>query len=169
MRPRASRASLLCGAICVLAVAALVGGTEQLDRSGSEPRAHANLAPAARTTAVPLRLTSIPRRPWVAPDGTVREDLAPRPPGPDPWLSSDGTVDCAALPTTIGVATVDGKLLLDRAGREVRMPSALYMERCGEPITPELLAAVTAEVDALAAESARLRGRQPLPPPVVYD
>lgn len=149
-------------------MAALVGGTEQLDRSGSEPRAPANLAPAARTTAVPLRLTSIPRRPWVAPDGTVREDLAPQPPGPDPWLRPDG-VDCAALPTTIGVATVDGKLLLDGAGREVRMPSALYMERCGEPLAPELLAALTAEVDALAAESARLRWRQPLPPPVVYE
>jgi hypothetical protein len=50
-------------------------------------------------------------------------------------------VDCATLATTIGVATVDGKLLLDRAVQEVRMPSALYRERRAESITPERVAA----------------------------
>lgn len=126
-------------------------------------------AAVARTdSAADVQLVdTVPRRPWVAADGTVDEARAPDPPASDPWLRADGSVDCALVPATIGVATVDGRLLLDRSGREVRVPDLSWDGLCWPPASPELRQAWARELDRLAADDARSNGLSLLPPPKV--
>lgn len=54
--------------------------------------------------------------------GFAQSDSAsePVPPRP-PWVAADGTVDLSKMPTSVGVLDSNGKPLLDKDGKEVRV------------------------------------------------
>lgn len=106
---------------------------------------------------------SIERRPWVRSDGTINEARVP--PTREDWRRDDGRVDCSTAPETMSIATFDGRILLDGAGREVRMPA---LTGCRADETPELVRAWIIRATALQEADARRRGiAVPAPPETV--
>ena len=104
---------------------------------------------------------SAPRSAWVRADGSIDATRLPVSSSAERWVEADGSVNCSAAPPTMGVATVDGGILLDSAGREVRVP----LLACGRDESPELMTAWAARIAQMQTADAGRRGL--LPPPTV--
>lgn len=146
-------------ALIALAVALSIGLGAAIASAASSGGGPTQVDPAS------LTLPPASERPvWVRADGSIDQSRAPRQ-APD-WTRADGTVDCSRAPRTMPISTFDGRLLVDRSGRLVQMPS---LTGCLPGETPEVTRAWAARATALQEADARQRGVPVPAPPVVIE
>lgn len=144
-----TRRPLLAAAAVVLSVGIGAGVASGITSDGPDQINPDTLAQPA----------SVARPAWVRADGSIDQSHVPA--ARDTWALPDGRIDCSRAPATMAIATYDGRILLDAAGRQVQMPS---LTGCSASDTPEFTRAWTIRVAKLQLADARAR-RLAIPDP----
>lgn len=156
--------------VAVLALLAVGGAYVGVAANSGDPRPVAAVPAPISDPIDPSSLTmppSVPRSAWVDENGVINEAKMPPPPARDPWVRDDGSIDCSAVSKTIGIVAQDGRIILDGAGREVRIPNLNQPGDCGPQPSVALQQAWMEKANAIANKDAAARGLPPVTAPKV--